>query len=275
MKKINISMASYTYPLPPYDSEQPFNLTFYAAPYSLLKEFRVPSGIKQRAQLEGNIITLPLPKIPGYDIMHEFAISNDNPVSPVLTRAGIANAGSGGALGLARRLAAPAFAVFEKTFATSTYRRFSNIGEMSMVAEARKIYRFDYIFTPKNRDESDVVDNICGTFRKSSYPTLASGLPERSYPQNLWALEVNRGNQAGWDGRDLNSEIFGDPLPCVLKTVEVKRADRDDPIMRFLPNGASSMTLMGLIFQEFETGTYDPETKKVLSKSEIALRYLT
>lgn len=262
--------TNYSYPLPPYDKEQPYKLLFYTAPYSLLKGYRTRAGVKMRAN---NIITLPLPYEPGYDIMHEYAISNDNPVSPVLTRAGVLN--SGGPLALFNRLIQPAFATFEKTFATSTYRRFSNIGEMSMVAEGRKAYKFSYIFTPKSAAESAQVDAICGTFRKRSYPTAALPYPERSFPQNLWVIQAIKGNQPDFGGTDnIGAEIFGDPLVCVLKSMEVKRADRDDPIIRYLPNGSSNVTLLGLIFQEFETGTYDPFRNAVRSKSEIANDYL-
>lgn len=267
-------MAGLQYPLPPYDAEQPYKLMFYSAPYSLMKGQRTRPGLKQRANSEGHIISLPLPKEPGFDVMHEYSISNDNPVAPVLTRAGLQN--SGGAVNLGLRLIQPAMAIFEKTFATSTYRRFSNIGEMSMVAEGRKTYKFNYIFTPKSAEESIMVETICGTFRKTSYPTVALPYPERSYPQNLWVIEVAPGNQPGWGGTDnIAAEILGDPLPCVLKTVEVKRADREDPIIRYLPNGVSNVTLLGLLFQEFETGTYVPgDINAVWSKSEIADRFL-
>lgn len=266
-----MSTATYQYPLPPYDQEQPYKLLFYTSPYSLMKGYRTRPGVKARAR---SIISLPLPQEPGYDIMHEYNISNDNPVSPVLTRAGVMN--SGGPLSLFNRLIQPAFSFFEKTFATSTYRRFSNIGEMSMVAEGRKIYKFSYIFTPKSAAEAFQVDSICGTFRKFSYPEAALPYPERSFPQNLWVIQAVSGNQPGWGGYtdNIGAEIFGDPLVCVLKSMEVKRADRDDPIIRYLPNGSSNVTLLGLLFQEFETGSYDFFSNSVISKSEIANRYL-
>jgi hypothetical protein len=270
MKSINIDMADYEYPQPPYDAEQPYKVAFYSAPYSLEKEKRTRGGIVGRAE---HTILLPLPKEPQYSVLHEYAISNDNPISPILTRAGIKNSGGVGTW-LERRLQ-PATVFFEKTFATSTYRRFSNIGEMSMVAEGRKQFLFEYIFVPKNEKESIAVDNICGTFRKTSYPTAALPYPERSYPQNLWVIDVISGNQPDAWTNSLAAEIFGEPLPCVLKSVEVKRADDADPIMRFLPNGRSNMTLLALLFQEFETGTYVPgAVNAVLSKSEIATGYL-
>lgn len=259
----------YKYPLAPYDTELPLKLVFYGAPYSLDKQWRTRPGIKQRAGIEGAVITLPLPKDTGYSILHEYGVNNDNPVAPVITAAGIKN--SGGVISLLTRLAQPALSIFEKTFATSTYRRFSNVTELTMVSEGRKQYYFEYIFTPKSAEESLAVENICGSFRKASYPTLASNLPERSYPQNLWAFDIENGNQTSqWNGDYDGAEMLGNPLPCVLKTVIVKRNDEVDPIVRFLPDGRSNVTLMGLKFEEFETGTYDPQFNEVISKSEIA-----
>jgi hypothetical protein len=270
IKKINISMAYFRqYPLGVYSSEQPLKILFYAAPYSLMKKERTRGGVAGRADI---IISLPLPKDPGYTVAHSFAENNDNPVAPVLTAAGIKN--SGGVISLLRRLAQPALVFYEKTFATSTYRRFSNVSEMSMVSEGRKQFMFEYIFTPKNAAESAVVDDIVGTFRKCSYPMLASGLPERSYPQRLWTIDVIPGNQPSPYTNSLAAEFLGEPLVCVLKTVIVKRNDDADPIVRFLPDGRSNVTLLGLVFQEFETGTYVPDANAIWSKSEIADKYL-
>jgi hypothetical protein len=159
-------------------------------------------------------------------------------------------------------------------FATSTYRRFSNIAEATMVSEGRKKYFFQYVFVPKNAAESIQVEEIIGTFRKSSYPTVATGLPERSYPQNLWALQVSKGNGVALGGeQNLTANWMGEPLVCVLETVKVQKNDEIDPVIRYLPNGASSITLLGLLFSEFETGTYVPEANAVWSKSEISNYY--
>jgi hypothetical protein len=56
----------------------------------------------------------------------------------------------------------------------------------------------------------------------------------------------------------------------VLQSVTVKKNDRVDPIVRFLPNGASSYTLMSLVFVEFETGTFVPSANYIWSKSEVS-----
>ena len=91
------------------------------------------------------------------------------------------------------------------------YRRFSNIAEATMVSEGRKKYFFQYVFVPKNAAESIQIEEIIGTFRKSSYPTVATGLPERSYPQNLWALKVSKGNGKNCDsGVSPTIEVISD-----------------------------------------------------------------
>jgi hypothetical protein len=268
-------MAFFQYPLGNYASEQPLWLNFFAADYSLINTQRTRWNIISRAF---NHIKLPLAKEPGYVAQHEFGESNSNPVGPILTKAGIANAGSGGILRQLERMAAPAMSYYERVFATSTYRRFSNIAEMSMISEARKQYFFQYIFVPKNSDEAEAVEQIVGSFRKSSYPVLASNLPERSYPQSLWSLKITKGNGAVGFGNedDLTADWLGEPLVCVLNTVMVKRNDNADPVVRYLPNGTSSVTLLGLQFTEFETGTYVPGgadsygSGGVYSKSEIS-----
>ena len=264
--------VSLQYPLGTYAREQPLFLKFCGAPYSLKASDRTRKGIAGRAEFE---IVLPLPKDPGYTIAHEFSQNNDNPIAPLISVANIANSGGNMAndvSNLAVRMLQPAAAYYERFFATSTYRRFSNLTEMSMVSEGRKQYFFQYIFTPRSAEETVMVENICTTFRNASYPTLASNLPERVYPQGLWTIDVIAGNISPFG--DASATFLGEPLPCVLKTVIVKRNDSADPITRFLPNGASALTLLGLVFQEFETGTYDPNRQQLRSKSEIADDYL-
>jgi len=264
----------YEYPSGQYANEQPLWLNFFGAPYSLVNTERTRSGVISRSSAFGGHIRLPMPKEPGYQIQHEYGESNSNPVGPILTRAGLANSGGvgvSGILSMVARMAAPALSYYERVFATSTYRRFSNIAEMSMISEGRKQYYFQYVLVPKNQFEADQIEGICGTFRKASYPTVANGLPERSYPQNLWTLVVTSGNGVAIGGeRNLTANWLGEPLVCVLNTVVVKKNDDSDPIIRYLPNGASSVTLLGLQFTEFETGTYVPSVNAVWSKSEIS-----
>jgi hypothetical protein len=268
-----MARLSYSYPTGLAAAEQPLWMNFYAATYSLRNYERTRSGVANRAFAQ---IKLPMPREPGYLIAHEFGESNNNPVGPLLTRAGIANAGGGvqGAITNLARTLQPATFYWERMFATSTYRRFSNIAELSMVSEGRKKYFFQYALIPKNEQETIEIENIVGTFRKSSYPTVASGLPERSYPQNLWTLRVTKGNAPAFGGENnLTANWLGEPLVCVLETVKVQKNDESDPIVRFLPNGASSMTLLGLVFSEFETGTYVPEKNALWSKSEVSEYY--
>lgn len=266
---------SFQYPAPNTYSaaEQPLWLNFYSAPYSLKNNERTRSGVINRAFSK---IKLPMPKEPGYLVAHEFGESNNNPVGPMLSRAGIANAGGGmqGTLNVLKRTLQPATFYWERMFATSTYRRFSNIAELSMVSEGRKKYFFQYALIPKNERDTIQIEEIIGTFRKSSYPAVATGLPERSYPQNLWALQVSKGNAVALGGEsNLTANWLGEPLVCVLETVKVQKNDESDPVIRYLPNGASSITLLGLVFSEFETGTYVPEANAVWSKSEISTYY--
>jgi hypothetical protein len=250
-------------------SEVPYWLVFYAADYSLRAENRTRIGIASRAHSK---LVLPFPKEPGYSLRHEFG-EGTNPVGPVLSMAALNNSGGDFEL-LWNRIIDPAKFQNEYMYATTTYRRFSNVTEATMVSEARREYNFEYIFVPKSANESIEVRDIVGTFRKSSYPVVVAGLPERSYPQSLWTLRVVKGTPIGGGNEDLNltADWLGEPMPLVLTSMVVKYSDASDPIVRTLANGYSSVTLLGLTFREFETGTFRPGTDQgamLLSKSEI------
>jgi hypothetical protein len=263
---------SYQYPkTSPYIEEQPLWVTFSASGYSLINAVRTRAGLWQTRFAE---ISLPMPKVPGYSLRHEFG-EGTNPVGPVLSMGAVSNSGGFKNFDtLWNRILAPDVAATEYMYSTSTYRRFSNISEYTMVSEARRVYAFDYIFAPKNDADSIQVENIIGTFRKSSYPTVANGLPERTYPQNLWTISVSPGFSAISNPTgpltDLTGNWLGEPLPCVLQSMVVKKNDDSDPVLRLLPNNLSNVTLLGLVFVEFETGSYDPIRNSLLSKSEVS-----
>ena len=267
-----MARLSYQYPsTSPYIEEQPLWVTFSASTYSLVNKDRTRDGLWQRRFAE---LTLPMPKVPGYSLKHEFG-EGTNPVGPVLSMGAVANSGGFKNFDtLWNRILAPDVAATEYMYSTSTYRRFSNISEYTMVSEARRVYAFDYIFAPKNNADSIQVENIIGTFRKSSYPNVANGLPERTYPQNLWTIGVSPGfsNNPNPTGprTDLPANWLGEPLPCVLQSMVVKKNDDSDPVLRLLPNGLSNVTLLGLVFVEFETGSYDYDRNQLLSKSEVS-----
>lgn len=267
-----MAAAYYQYPLGQYAYEQPLWLNFYAATYSLINRDRTRPGIINRSFVQ---ISLPMPKEPGYTIEHEFG-EGTNPVGPVLSAAGLANSGGSKHFDtLWNRYLAPGGASQEYMQATSTFRRFSNITEASMISEARKKYYFEYVFVPKNQSESIAVEGLVNTFKKVSYPSVASGLPERTYPQNLWVFNITPGANAPptVSQQNLTGGWLGDPLPCVLANIVVKKNDRSDPVIRYLPNGMSNVTTMALGFVELETGTYDPSWNEILSKSEISTKY--
>jgi hypothetical protein len=260
-------MTNYWYPKPPYEKEQPIWMNFYVAEYSLKNSERTIDSIVQR---QFHTIQLPLPRDVGYQANHEYGMGFSPLVPNSVYSSNIANNG-----GLNQQSAIQAREYSRAGFlneysdAQSTFRRFSNITELTLYSEARKKYIFEYLFAPKNKEESEEVENIVGTFRKTSYPVAVTGLPERTYPQNLWALKVSGPD----DNIDYSGDFMGRPLVCVLKTVSVKKNDKSDPVIRLLPSGYSNITLLGLVFEEFETGTYDPEENEVFSKSEISAKY--
>lgn len=268
-------MAYYQYPQGEYAKEQPLWINFYVAPYSLINFNRTRPGIQQEAFHQ---IKLPFARDMGYSANHEFGMGFTPLLPSLALNPNVANnGGSARAAEIDAREQAMSranfFVEYQSAAATgSTLRRFSNITELTMVSEARKKYVFEYILAPKNERESVAVEEIIGTFRKTSYPTVALGLPERTYPQNLWMLTVTYGDSATVNvvSENPTDDWLGDPLPLVLKTVTVKKNDRADPIVRILPNGYSNITLLGLVFEEFETGSYDPVRGRLLSKSEVS-----
>lgn len=260
-------MGVYQYPTENF-WEQPLNMVFDVAPYSLKNFERTRDGIVARSQ---HTIRLPMPKEPGYSVIHSFG-EGQNPVGPVISMAGAANSGGLDNFGtLYSRVMQPESYFAERQYATDTFRRFSNITELTMVSEARKNYYFEYIFVPKSQNEAAMVAEIIGTFRKSSYPVVATGLPERTYPQSLWTIRVEADDTSS-AGND-TGDWLGEPLPCVLSGVIVKHADQSDPVLRYTPNLTSSVVLLGLNFVEFETGSFVPLANETWSKSEISTYY--
>lgn len=265
-------MAFFQYPLTSYAAEQPWWVNFYVAEYSLVNYDRTRNGIQNRAFLS---IKLPFPRDVGYSATHEFG-QGFTPITPT-TRFAPNIANNGGRTNLtnikAREFSSSGFLAEYNYGLMSPIRRFSNVTELTMVSEARKKYVFEYILAPKNKEESVAVEDIVGSFRKTSYPTVANGLPERTYPQNLWRIKVTNNPNLTAASTSPSADWLGDPLPCVLKTVSVKKNDKADPVVRILPNGYSNITLLGLVFEEFETGSYDAVEQDVFSKSEISYNY--
>ena len=259
-------------------SEVPYWLGFYSAPYSLIASQRTRSSILARsAPRDGVQIYLPLPKEPGYALRHEFG-EGTNPVGPVLSMAALNNSGGDFEL-LWNRIIDPAKFQNEYMYATTTYRRFSNVTEATMVSEARREYTFEYIFVPKSDREAQEVINVVGSFRKASYPRVVQDLPERSFPQPLWTLRVINGVPLAGNGQNPNltatADWLGEPMPLVLTSMVVKYSDASDPVVRVSTTGKPNITLLSVTFREFETGTYDPNVSTntgqggLVSKSEI------
>lgn len=238
-----------------------FWAVFRCAEYSVINTQRTRASISNRSILE---IWLPFSSEPKMSLQHEFA-QGTNPVGPVLSLAGLKNS-SGGDDTFLERLSAPAAAFYEATFTTDTYRRFSNVTEATMTSEARRNFSFKYLFVPKTADEALAVDAITLAFKNYSYPRVVSGLPERTFPQNLWTIQAQSTAQSS---NVLTESWLGDPLPCVLSSMSMEKGDPNDPVVKILQNTRAAATMMTLTFTEFETGTFAPG-RGLLSKSEVS-----
>jgi len=241
-------------------AEIPYGVLFEAAEYSVLAADRTREAISVRRT---DYILLPLPLGLNISTAHQFS-EGPNPVGPMLSAAGEANAGGAGAL-LKRAFADPIATIAENMNSTSTQQMFSNITEMSLISEARREFKFKYLLVPKTFNENTQIGDICEAFRTASYP-LATEVPERVLPPFLWRLQV----VGLGDSAQLSKLWLGDPLVCVLATVEINKIPfGDEDTSRFFQDGGPMATSLTLIFKEFETGTV--YNGSVYSKSEISV----
>ena len=242
-------------------AEIPHWVLFEPAEYSVLAVDRTRSAISARAF---DYIQLPLPL--GIEINTEHKYSEGpNPVGPILSAAGEANAGGMGAL-LKRAIVDPFLTIVDTFNTTTTQQMFSNITEMSLESEARRVFKMTYLFVPKNFDDSVIIANICEAFRTASYPS-ATEVPERVLPAPLWRLQV----MGLGDSVYLTKCWLADPLVCVLNAVQINKIPfGQEDTARFFQDGSPMATSMTLLFQEFETGTFSDG--QVLSKSEISVQ---
>jgi hypothetical protein len=253
-------MGVYKYPIA-YSAENPFWIYFSAADYSVRAQNRTRSGVSSRAV---ETVILPLPMVFDLETKHLFS-EELSFVGPHLSVAGMANAG--GPLQLTERIASSVFGYVEPLVATETFRRFSNITELSLIAEARRLFAFQYLFVPKTKEEADVVWSICDLFQTMSYP-IAAGAPEKVYPPPLWRIAGNN--------YKVTSQWLLEPLVCVLSAVAVSPIPQQDAyVPRYRVDGSPVATRLSLVFQEFEPGTRVPGVLGgIVSKSEIAASLL-
>jgi len=253
----------YIYPTSD-QAEIPYWVIFYNAPYSVLALDRTRSGVLSRS--DDNYVQLPLPTNLEYETAHSYN-EGIGTLSPERGSAAT-EINLGGRAELAKkRFLDPVIMRLEQLSSTSTFRKQSNTSELSLSSEARREFEFSYILVPKNFDDSVIINGLCNFFRATSYPWRADS-PEKVYPPSLWAMQVVGAGNSDF----LTQSWLSDPLVCVLTNVVINKIPFEDKsIARFFQNGSSMATSITLLFKEFETGTYDPNRNKVLSKSEIAV----
>ena len=130
---------------------------------------------------------------------------------------------------------------------------------------------FDYVNAILQNKKQMIVDEIT---EKDYAPFLVNR--SLSYHKDciMYANEMNRRHflDKKLQNDFLLNTVRSQKRPFA-KWIKVEKNDASDPVIRYLPNGGSSITLIGLLFTEFETGTYDPSMNTVLSKSEISTVY--
>jgi len=254
----------YTFPLTD-ANEIPHWVLFEAAEYSVLAVDRTRNAISQRSY---DYIQLPLPLGISISTQHAFS-EGPNPVGPLMSAASAANSSGKSQFEkdanlMGRLILDPLMMMIDSYNTTGTQQMFSNITEMSLFSEARRVFVFQYAFVPKNFEESRTVANICEAFRVSSYPS-STNVPERILPPPLWRIQV----MGEGDPNLLTKAWLGDPLVCVLATVEINKIPfGQNDTARFFQDGGPAATTMTLFFKEFETGTL--KDGAVYSKSEIS-----
>lgn len=245
-----------------YDNEQGYVLQFYAGSYSVLAFERTRTFITNSPYLT---IGMPLPT--ELLVATEHAYSEEaNPVGPMLSAAGALNSGGEAAM-LKRVFVDPMITYFNNISSTVSQQTYSNITEMSLKSEARRVFTFSWLLVPKNLDDAIEITRICNAFREASYPVY-SDLPERIFPAPLWTLNI--GADGGIDD-DLTRNWLGDPLVCVLVSVGINKLPLDSSRATYFkgPDGSVQpvATSLSVVFKEFETGASN-SSGVIVSKSE-------
>jgi hypothetical protein len=229
------------------DSEIFYASNFRAGPYSVLAKNRTRNYINDNPFLE---ITLPIPNSHLSSTQQSYS-EEANPVGPMLSAAGAANAG--GNKKLLKKTFEEPFLMYLKNIASTTSQiSYSNITELSLKSEARREFRFSWFLVPKDQDDAVKIAQICEAFRVYSYPFYA-GSAERITPPALWTLSMIPINE-GTDSDQLTAAWLGSPLVSVLVTVDVNKIPIDAERPTHYYTGQPVATVLSLVFKEFETG---------------------
>ena len=235
---------------------------FRAAPYSVLAKERTRRHVNSNPFVE---IVLPIPN--SHISSTQQAYSEEaNPVGPMLSAAGAANAGGNKKL-LKKTFEEPFLMYLKNISSTTSQISYSNITELSLKSEARREFRFSWFLVPKNQRDAESVATICEAFRVNSYPFYA-GSAERITPPPLWALSMIPINE-GTSSDELTAAWLGSPLVSVLTTVEVNKIPIDAERPTHYYSGQPVATVLSLVFKEFETGAIN-SGGLISSKSEYA-----
>lgn len=202
---------NFQFPLDPnFFQDIPVWITFYVADYSTFNERRTRSAIKGRPF---GTITLPYPR--------QFNTLN----SQNYTAGGSLNVQSvetGNLLGTLGQQITATKELAQSFFSGGGVIRFDHM-ETVLEPGARRTHAFDINMIAKNAAEADEINAIALTFQANMYPLADTGslLTMRHPP--LWYFE------ALTKGGDINISSYrnywdGDPLPCVLKAVDINRS---------------------------------------------------
>lgn len=253
-------MAEYIFPTST-GNEVFYGMQFLASPYSVLAVERTRAWVAKNAFLD---IILPLPNSHINSTQQSYS-EEANPVGPMLSAAGLKNAGGAQRL-LKKNFEEPFLTYLQNLSSTTTQISFSNITEMSLKSEARREFRFNWFLVPKNQNDALAIATICEAFRTSSYPYYADSA-ERVTPPALWNLSIF--SDAGVGTVDeLSSAWIGSPLVSVLVTVDINKVPIDSERPTFTYTGQPVATVLSLVFKEFETGAIGSDG--IMSKSEFA-----
>jgi hypothetical protein len=252
-------MANFVYPQDDL-TEIPYWLIFHHAPYSVLAKERTRDAIVSRSD---GYIQLPLPQELLIKTEHEYNATAGTVGGNQLSKANELNTVGGRPALYKKFFVDRALYSLEKAATTSTYRRFGNTNELTLVNEARRVFIFEYVLVPRSLLESRTITDMCNYFRTNSYPA-ATSTPERTFPPDLWRVAV-----AGEGSTEfLSASWLSDPLVCVLRSVHINKSPIPQDVPRFFEDGGPMVTALTLVFQEHETGTN--KGGRILSKSELA-----
>jgi len=202
---------NYQFPLDPnFALDIPIWMTFYISNYSTFNARRTKNYIKSSKYIT---ITLPYPRQFNSLNSQNYTAGGSLNVQAIET---------GNLLGTLGQQITATRELAQSFFSGGGVIRFDHM-ETVLEPGARRTHAFDINMIAKNKEEADEINSIALTFQANMYPLADTGslLTMRHPP--LWYFEALT-KSGDTSIASYRNYWDGDPLPCVLKAVDINRS---------------------------------------------------